>query len=125
MNDYLCPDRITFSAQTIPVKTILILHYLVPILMKKHHTYIMSLDDVPPSQMQLSNPLYGYKITDIKSSSSFTELLIVKNSVYNKYVGSKSVFSDLQEKSVRLLLEKELGIEEASSRDKASLLSKF
>jgi len=51
--------------------------------MKKHHSYIMSLDDNPPSSMQLQNPLYGYKITGIKSASPFTELLVVKNSVYN------------------------------------------
>lgn len=74
---------------------------------------------MPSKQIPIENPLLGHKLTQITSTSCFTEVLIVRNSFYKKFLSVKSEFSQLNEKVLRVLLEKELGIKDAGAREKA------
>lgn len=64
----------------------------------------------------VENPLCGYKITKIKSSSRRTELFILGHDKYMEYVAASSPFHDLQEKQMREYVENSLGIVNASMR---------
>lgn len=77
--------------------------------------YLQSLDEFPVFPPNIDNPLCGFKMTQVKSSAPFTEVLIVKHAVFQKYVSEKSPYSKVSEKQLRYAMEKELGLQDASS----------
>ena len=79
-----------------------------------------------PNLVEVENPLVGSKLKDIRSTAPFTEILVVKNQVFEKFISPKtSIFRGVYEKPFRDLLETELGLKVASSADAASLISQF
>ena len=99
--------------------------YLHPLLSEPTRHYIEYYEDYPQNtQIKIENPLLGHKIVCIESVAPSTEMLILKNQMFNKFVSDKSPFSKLDQNNLSKMLEKELGIENVqSSSEKAHILS--
>lgn len=70
------------------------------------------------NKVVVDNPLYGYKIKSIKSSSRRTEIVVIKGDMYRKYAAPGSPYNELSEKALKDAIESDFGLMDVSMRQK-------
>ena len=50
---------------------------------------------------KIENPLYGYRVKSVKSCTEFTEVLVVKNKVFMKFLSQESPYTQISDKILR------------------------
>lgn len=58
-----------------------------------------------PENMPVANPLFGYKFSRVVSVSDFTEVMVIEESLFHRFVADASPYYEIQEKAFRQRLE--------------------
>ena len=58
-----------------------------------------------PESMPVANPLFGYKFSRVVSVSNFTEVVVIAEAMFHRFVADASPYYEIQEKTFRQRLE--------------------
>lgn len=100
-NESIEPDKFTLTEPQLKVKEYKTMPYLHTLGFQTDGYVEKIMNSYTMNRMNVDNPLFGYKIKGIKSSSRRSEILIVKNYAYMKYAGYGSPYNELSEKSLK------------------------
>jgi hypothetical protein len=53
----------------------------------------------------VANPLFGYKFSRVVSVSNFTEVVVIAEAMFHRFVADASPYYEIQEKTFRQRLE--------------------